>query len=177
MLKCYDYAITFTEFPDEIALCLNISNCPCHCEGCFESYLKEDVGKELTFQLIDDLMVKYKNYGITIVGFMGGDIDHKEIIHIGKYIKDKYSLKIGMYSGFDFIDLDLVEVLDYYKIGRYIVPKGEEKDWCKKTCGPINFPWSNQRMYKKINNKLVDITERFREQPLNNFVRYIIKSK
>lgn len=128
MLKVYDYAITFSEFPDEIALCLNISNCPCHCEGCSENYLKEDIGKELTRELIDELMIKYRDYGITLIGFMGGDRDHKEISQMLNYIKSKYQLKVGMYSGLDYIDLDLINVLDYYKIGRFILPKGEERD-------------------------------------------------
>lgn len=128
MLKVYDYAITFSEFPDEIALCLNISNCPCHCEGCSENYLKEDIGKELTHELIDELMIKYKDYGITLIGFMGGDRDHKEILQMLNYIKAKYQLKVGVYSGLDYIDLDLINVLDYYKIGRFILPKGEERE-------------------------------------------------
>ena len=174
MLKYYDYAITFSEFPDEIALCLNISNCPCCCEGCSESYLKEDVGKELTTNLIDQLMIKYKDYGITIIGFMGGDADHIEVAHLCTYIKSTYNLKVGMYSGFDFIDLKLANILDYYKIGKFILPKGDPTTWHKKTCGSINFPWSNQKMYKRVNTNLIDITERFREQPLNELTKYII---
>lgn len=35
-MKYESTLITFTEIPDEISLCLNISGCPCHCEGCFE---------------------------------------------------------------------------------------------------------------------------------------------
>ena len=35
-IKYESTLITFTEIPDEISLCLNISGCPCHCEGCFE---------------------------------------------------------------------------------------------------------------------------------------------
>lgn len=177
MLKYYDYAVSFAEFPDCIALAINISNCPCKCEGCSESYLKEDVGKELTIEVINELMTKYKDYGITLIGFMGGDNSHQDVIELTKYIKSKYNLKVGMYSGLDYIDLELVNYLDYYKIGRFILPKGKEEEWHTYNCGPINFPWSNQKMYKKVDNKLVDITERFRQNPLSYLSRYIIKEK
>ena len=129
MLKCYDYAVTFSEFPDEIALCLNISNCPCHCAGCSESYLKDNKGEDLTYgqqdSFLDSLLLKYKDYGLTLIGFMGGDAEHSIIVNISTYIKEKYNLKIGMYSGLDYIDLNLVSVLDYYKIGRFILPEGK----------------------------------------------------
>lgn len=177
MLKVYDYSITFAEFPDEIALCLNISNCPCYCEGCSESYLKDDVGKEITQEFIDSLLTKYKDYSITLIGFMGGDSDHKALKEIASYIKEKYQLLIGFYSGFDSIDIDLISVIDYYKYGRFILPKpfDDSSKWHLKSGGPINFPWSNQRMLKKINNNLVDITERFRTVPLGDLKRHIIQ--
>ena len=44
MLKYVETAITFSEVPDEITLCINISNCPCHCKGCHSQYLWEDKG-------------------------------------------------------------------------------------------------------------------------------------
>ena len=34
MLKVYDVAVTMSEFPDEITLAVNISNCPGMCDGC-----------------------------------------------------------------------------------------------------------------------------------------------
>ena len=47
MLKYVNTAITFAEFPDEISLLINISNCPCHCKGCHSAYLAEDIGEPL----------------------------------------------------------------------------------------------------------------------------------
>ena len=44
MLKYVNTEITFSEVPDEITLCINISNCPCHCKGCHSPYLAEDIG-------------------------------------------------------------------------------------------------------------------------------------
>ena len=48
-MKYTDTQITFSEFPDEIALCINISNCPFHCPGCHSPELWEDIGTELTY--------------------------------------------------------------------------------------------------------------------------------
>lgn len=179
MLKVYDYAVTFSEFPNEIALCLNISNCPCHCEGCSESYLQKDIGEDATWgkkdSFIDSLMTKYKDYGLTLLGFMGGDAEHNTLKHIAEYVKKTYNLKIGVYSGFDYIDLDLLSCVDYYKYGRFILPKGDVNSWWKKSCGTLNFPFSNQRMLKKVDNKLIDITEEFRKVPLSDLDRYIVK--
>ena len=39
--------VTFSEFPNEISLCINISQCPCNCPGCHSSYLAEDIGEPL----------------------------------------------------------------------------------------------------------------------------------
>ena len=97
MLKYVYAAVTFSEFPDEISLCINISNCPCHCPKCHSSYLAEDIGtyldKKILYNIID------KNNGITCVGFMGGDSEPEYINCLAKYIKEAYNLKVGWYSG------------------------------------------------------------------------------
>ena len=56
-LKYYDVAITFSEFIDEIALCVNISGCPCHCDNCSEPWLRPWVGTILTNEEIE--AIKY----------------------------------------------------------------------------------------------------------------------
>ena len=45
MLKYVDTLVTFSEIPDEITLCINISNCPCKCPGSHSSYLAQDIGE------------------------------------------------------------------------------------------------------------------------------------
>ena len=40
--------ITFSEVPDEISLCINISNCPIKCPDCHSKFLWENIGKEIT---------------------------------------------------------------------------------------------------------------------------------
>ena len=140
MLKYVESAVVLSEFPDQISLALNLSLCPNRCEGCSESYLAEDIGEELTEELLDKLINSHA--GVTLIGFMGGDNDHESVIRLTNYIHQKYNLLVGMYSGRDFIDLELAKVLDYYKIGHY----DEER-------GPLNSPTTNQKFLKKdINN-------------------------
>lgn len=88
MLKYTDTQVTFAEIPDEITLCINLSNCPCHCKGCHSSYLAEDIGEVLTITRIEKLIKA--NKGITAICFMGGDNDPKLINHYARVIKKSY---------------------------------------------------------------------------------------
>ena len=58
MLKYVDTLVGFREIPDEISLCINISNCPNNCEGCHSSYLKKDIGTPLTYIELKNLLKK-----------------------------------------------------------------------------------------------------------------------
>lgn len=176
MLFVHSYTISFSEVPGEISLCLNISGCPCKCEGCSEPYLKDDVGDCLDSFFLNNLLEKYKNYNLSCICFMGGDKDHEYLLDILKLCVDK-GFKTAFYSGFDYLDLDLIPYLNYYKVGRFILPRGDPSSWHKKTGGPINFPWSNQKMFKISNNKVIDITEEFRKNPIGDLSRYIVKTE
>lgn len=175
MLKYYDVAIAFSEFPDEIALCLNISNCPCHCSQCSEPWLKEDIGTELTTEEI--LRLLKANPHCTVLGLMGGDADHEDIIRIINVIHAHSNIKVGFYSGLDVIDMRIASCVDFYKIGRWIAPTGDPKDWYRHSCGPLAFPFSNQRYFERRGDQLYDATEKFRKAPLNDLQRYIVTEK
>jgi anaerobic ribonucleoside-triphosphate reductase activating protein len=169
-----DTSVTFSEFPDETALCINISNCPCHCDSCSEKYLKDDIGTLLTNDEIDNLIAKHSD--CTLFGLMGGDSNYPDCIRITNYIHKKYpKWKVGIYSGRDFIDLDLAQVVDVYKIGRWIMPVGDSKDWWKKNCGVLQFPFSNQLYFERVDGKLVNETQKFRKNPISNLERYIVR--
>jgi len=132
-----DTTVVFSEIPDEISLCINISNCPCHCPGCHSSYLAQDIGEELNESVIDDLISS--NNGISCICFMGGDAEPALIDQFAKYVKEKYpNLKTAWYSGREELS-DKVDIVhfDYIKVGPYI----EEK-------GPLNVKSTNQRLYK-----------------------------
>ena len=149
MIKYVDTKVVFQEYPDEITLAINISNCPYHCPECHSSYLAEDIGTELTNEEVDKLITN--NEGITCVGLMGGNAG--DVLRIDRYIKEVSDLKVGWYTGAekvpDYILLHLHN-FDYIKVGPY-----------KKELGPLTSKTTNQRYYKVIDNSLVDFTYLF----------------
>lgn len=155
MLKFTDIQVTFAEVPDEITLCINISNCPCHCKGCHSAYLAEDIGTPLDEMELTSLIEA--NRGITCVAFMGGDVNPEEINLYAAFIKGMYpGIKVAWYSGRQELskDIDLMN-FDYIKLGPY----DEDK-------GPLNKRTTNQRFYKVFHFStgrcdLIDITHKF----------------
>lgn len=181
MIKYVDTKVVFQEIPDETTLAINISNCPCHCEGCHSSYLAEDIGKEL---LLEEELGSQKgassllglivqNKGITCVAFMGGDSDPRTINELAKRIKlmndnvepfvknvltgemEWSPIKVAWYSGRQELSPDIdLRNFDYIKLGPYI----EEK-------GPLNSRTTNQVMLQIDNSYgksiVKDITSRF----------------
>ena len=132
-MKYTDTQIGFQEFPDEISLLINISNCPFHCPGCHSPELWEDVGIELTYGRLDNLIKT--NKGITLVGFMGGD--PVLVNSLAAYIKHNYDIKTGWYWGGETVPKEINEInFDYIKLGPYI-----------EELGGLDNPNTNQRMY------------------------------
>ena len=146
MLKYVNYDITFQEIPDEITLCINISNCPCHCIGCHSSYLAEDIGEKLTLDKIYKLIEN--NEGITCICFMGGDSSPKEIDMFARCIKDLYDIKVAWYSGRQELSKYInLKCFDFIKLGPYI-----------EEFGPLNSKTTNQRFYQVIKSHYEDGT-------------------
>ena len=159
MLKYVDTLVSFSEIPDEISLCINISGCKCACPGCHSSYLAEDIGDLLTVFELTKLI--RKNKGITCVAFLGGDSNPKYINSLAIWVTTTFpELKVALYSGkqeiSDKIDL---QYFNYVKIGPYIKDKG-----------PLTDRNTNQKMYKVIPfvdyngqwcTQLTDITFKF----------------
>lgn len=150
MLKYVDTKVTFSEVPDEISLCINISNCPCHCKNCHSSYLAQDIGEPLDLQHLTNLIDS--NKGITCVCIMGGDANPSEVDDIAQDIKEYYpELKVGWYSGRQELSKDIeLSNFDFIKLGPYI-----------EEFGPLNSKTTNQRFYKVSNGELINITSRF----------------
>ena len=166
-------AITFEEFPDEIALCFNITNCPGTCQRCSEPELRQDVGTVITEDLLTDFIES--NPGATMVGFLGGDADHSGILNFTKFIHSKFpNMKVGFYSGRNYIDLELAQELDYYKIGEFRMFTGKVETWKDQTAGPICLPTSNQVMFKKVDGKLINITDEFRKRKIRDWTKTIL---
>lgn len=152
MLKYVDTLVSFQEIPDEISLCINLSNCPNSCPGCHSPYLKEDIGTPLTY--VELMKMLDKNNGISCVCFMGGDKEPWEVQRLAQFVKER-GLKVAWYSGKQDLHEDIYMAnFDYVKLGPY-----------REELGPLNSKTTNQVMYKidRIANKpfVVDITARF----------------
>lgn len=159
MLKYVDTLVSFSEVPDEISLCISISNCPCKCVNCHSAYLAQDIGEPLDLQHLTNLIDS--NRGITCVCIMGGDANPSEVDDIAQDIKEYYpELKVAWYSGRQELSKDInLEFFNFIKLGPYI-----------EELGPLNSKTTNQRMYKVVLNhykdgnceyKLEDITYLF----------------
>ena len=159
-MKYLNTLVGFREFPDEISLLINITNCPFHCLGCHSPELWEDVGTPLSISELDKLI--QANKGITCVGFMGGNLNDVNPLafHISIYYP---SLKVGWYTGgiIDENELLKLEFLDYVKTGPYI-----------KELGGLDSPLTNQRFYiiqhNDDNIKLLNVTYKFWNNRNNN---------
>ena len=164
MLKYTEVQVCFSEVPEEIALCINISGCHLHCKGCHSPHLWEDIGEELKPAVLFDLIAS--NPGITCIAFMGGDANPQEIEKLAHWVKNNTELKTCWYSGKQLNDLVITyDWFDYVKAGPYEEDKGG-----------LNSPTTNQRFYKirhKIENGLPsnmfdDITFKFRNNEADN---------
>lgn len=157
MLKYTDTKVTFSEVPDEIALCINISGCPLGCEGCHSSYLAGDIGEELTPEALDSLIEK--NRGITAVSFMGGDRQPFIVNDLAGHIKASFpELKTCWYSGRDYSDPDINPGnFNFIKLGPYM-----------KDRGGLDRKTTNQKFYKVEKSAdgtydFIDITYKFQK--------------
>ena len=154
MLKYVDSKVVFAEIPDEITLAIDISNCPCHCEGCHSPYLADDIGEPLDLQHLTNLIDS--NRGISCVCIMGGDANPSEVDDIAQDIKEYYpELKVAWYSGRQELSKEIeLENFNYIKLGPYIKDKG-----------PLNCRTTNQVMLEidVIQGKVFkkDITAKF----------------
>ena len=156
MLKVASFDIVFQEIPGEVTLALNLSGCPCHCQGCHSQHLWEDIGEELTDELLDGLLARYGSQ-ITCVCFMGGDQDPQEVGRLAAHVK-RTDLKVAWYSGrpgepdkpSDSRAAETIPHLDYVKFGPYI-----------ESLGGLKSPTTNQRLYKRVGEEWEDITKAF----------------
>lgn len=154
MLKYVDTQVVLREVPDEITLAINISNCPCNCDGCHSSYLAKDVGKDLTQRALERLIRDHDS--ITCVAFMGGDSE-PGIVNLLAEVVRKQGLKVCWYSGRqELSDKIMLANFDYIKLGPYM-----------KDLGPLDKSTTNQRFYEVHHiwrdnyHTMVDITNKF----------------
>lgn len=150
-MKVASFDIVFQEIPGEVTLALNLSNCPCHCPGCHSQHLAEDIGEVVNEDLLNGLLARYGNM-ITCVAFMGGDANPAEVAKWANYLKSEIGdlkLKTAWYSGRMNMPED-EQAFDYVKLGPYI-----------ESLGGLKSERTNQRLYKREDDRWTDITSVF----------------
>lgn len=159
MLKYYNTQVAFQEFPGEITLAINLTNCPNHCPGCHSPWLQEDIGRELTLDEIDLILSIQGESPYTCIGFMGGDNDVEFLLEIVKALHESHpKYRIGWYTGQNIPAEELgknystYKHFDYIKTGPYV-----------EVLGGLDKPTTNQRMYRNVGimRGWLDITKYF----------------
>ena len=62
-------SVVLEEIPDRVTLAVDIANCRGNCVDCHSPFLKEDIGEELTPEIISQLVSD--NFGIDCFLFLG----------------------------------------------------------------------------------------------------------
>lgn len=151
-IKFVGSQVTFQEVPDEVSLTLLISNCPRRCKNCHSPELREDIGEELTADVLKDLINKNLKH-ITCVCFLGGEQHPEEITKLFREIRANYpGMKIALYTGADFVPNGIASYLDYVKLGPYI-----------EEYGPLTSKTTNQILLERDGFKWFDVTHKFWE--------------
>ena len=141
--------IGMIEIPSEIALCIGITGCTIHCKGCHSPELHDpDYGSPLTEEVYLDTLKKYKNK-CTCICFMGGEWYQEELIKYLQIAKDEGFLT-ALYTGQNWVAYDIMEWLDFIKVGPYI-----------ESLGGLADRTTNQRFYYRHNGELLDYTSQF----------------
>ena len=137
------------EVPSEIALCIGITGCTVHCPGCHSKELwDENYGYPLTEEVYRDVLKRYK-HKCSCICFMGGEWYQKELIKYLQIARDEGFLT-ALYTGQNWVEYDIMEWLDFLKIGPYI-----------ESLGGLAERTTNQRMYKIEQGAMMDITKEF----------------
>lgn len=148
-MKYYNYQVTFSEIPEEVTLCINLSNCPIHCPDCHSKFLWKDEGVELDLTELDRILNENKH--VSCICFMGGDADYRGLRALHQYIVrwsyfNHKTFKTALYSG----RMDMQELADrslewsepwlqkfsYIKVGPFV-----------KSLGGLDSKETNQRLY------------------------------
>ena len=140
-------SVVLEEIPDRVSLAVDISNCRGNCEGCHSPFLREDIGKELTAEIIDALVAD--NFGVNCFLFLGEGKDPEALLALASHVRSN-GLEVALYSGREAVEAPFWEHFDYIKLGPY-----------KPACGPLNNPKTNQRLYRVTEGRPEDITARF----------------
>ena len=129
-------SVVLEEIPDRLTLAVEVSNCRGNCPGCHSPFLREDVGEELTAEVIDRLVGD--NFGVNCFLFLGEGRDPAALLALAAHVRS-LGLAVALYSGREDLEDALWEAFDYVKVGPY-----------RAECGPLNARTTNQRLYRAL---------------------------
>ena len=150
MIRYLSSDITFQEVPGEVSLVFSITGCPRRCPGCHSPELQQEIGKELT---ADVLRAYCNQYGdmITCICFMGKGSDSRALAHL--LLEARLAgYKVALYTGDDNPPAHIWQLVDYLKVGPYIEARGG-----------LTSPDTNQVFYRVQHSSYADDwTRKFR---------------
>ncbi len=140
-------SVVMEEIPDRVSLAVEISNCRGNCVGCHSPFLRKDIGRELTADIIDRLVAD--NFGVNCFLFLGEGRDPEALLDLADHVRSR-GLLAAVYSGREEVEEVFWDHFDYIKLGPY-----------RPECGPLNSPTTNQRLYRRsAEGEWEDITSR-----------------
>ncbi|MCR4859043.1 MAG: anaerobic ribonucleoside-triphosphate reductase activating protein [Bacteroidales bacterium] len=137
--------IVLEEIPGRVTLAVEISNCRGSCIGCHSPFLRQDLGEELTPDIVDRLIAD--NFGVNCFLLLGEGKDLEALLGIADHLRRRHpGIERAVYSGRAEVEPEIYAAFDYVKVGPYIAEYG-----------PLNERTTNQRLYYHGE----DITSRF----------------
>ena len=147
----YEYTITTSELPGEVALTIVFNNCRNHCPDCHSPHLWLNQFWYSLVDVVERVKREVKNYPeITAILLMGGDtngLSKEEYYDLVAALRD--ILPVGIYSGSDsdtlLDDMKHFDNVLWLKTGSY-----------RELFGGLECVRTNQHFYKKDFNILFD---------------------
>jgi anaerobic ribonucleoside-triphosphate reductase activating protein len=126
--------VVLQEVPGEISICFNIAGCPLNCPGC--SWKNAGMPPmELTREIYEGILDKNRGLA-TCVAFMGGEWKRGELIALLAVARAK-GFKTCLYSGRNSVDVDVLQLLDFIKLGPW-----------RADMGGLDDPNTNQAFFR-----------------------------
>jgi anaerobic ribonucleoside-triphosphate reductase activating protein len=146
MLKFYSKQVVFQEVPNEISISFSIAGCPLKCPGCsWKTAVSSMLEKQLTDEYYYKALEEYKNLASCVL-FYGGEWDKQDLIHKLQIAKSM-NYKTCLYTGLTFekVDKEIIDNLDYIKVGPYIA-----------ALGGLDSPKTNQKLINLKTNEIMN---------------------
>ena len=146
MLKFYSKQVVFQEVPNEISISFSIAGCPLKCPGCsWKTAVSSMLERQLTDEYYYKALEEYKNLASCVL-FYGGEWDKQDLIHKLQIAKSM-NYKTCLYTGLTFekVDKEIIDNLDYIKVGPYIA-----------ALGGLDSPKTNQKLINLKTNEIMN---------------------